>query len=223
VQYYGLAEVTGNITALPPAHHDHAAPTGVEFGTCGYPRTGMQISIQDVEGNEVAALENGEICVAGPGVFAGYLDNPRANAAAFRDGWFRTGDVGMLDQQGFLYITGRLSDMYISGGSNIHPRDIEEKILTHPAIDEAVVLGMPDSTWGEIGVAVCVLREDATVTAEEIRGWLTERMARYKLPHHVVFWNELPRSGYGKVARRTVRDRLIELGWDSQQGTGSRS
>lgn len=216
VQYYGLAEVTGNITVLPSQHHDHTSPPGVEFGTCGFPRTGMQVSIQDESGGELPPGSTGEVCVAGPGVFPGYLHNPEANAAAFRDGWFRTGDVGLLDESGFLYITGRLSDMYISGGSNVHPRDIEEKLINHPDVHEALVLGMPDSTWGEVGVAVCVACEGSAPAEDEIRGWLTERMTRYKVPRHVVFWSELPRSGYGKIVRRTVRDLLVESGWSSQ-------
>jgi fatty-acyl-CoA synthase len=216
VQYYGLAEVTGNITVLPARHHDHPAPEGVEYGTCGFPRTAMQVSIQDEDGRELAPLEEGEICVAGPAVFAGYLDNPEANAAAFRDGWFRTGDIGMLDEHGALFITGRRSDMYISGGSNIHPRDIEEKILTHPAVAEALVLGMPDQEWGELGVAVCVANAGATIDPEELRAYLGERMARYKVPRYVLTWDELPRSAYGKVVRRTVRDQLMEQGWPSQ-------
>lgn len=215
VQYYGLGEVTGNITVLPPHQHDHPSPDGVQFGTCGYARTGMQISVQDDDGVELPPLRAGEICVAGPGVFPGYLDNPEANEVAFRDGWFRTGDIGMLDDEGYLFITGRRSDMYISGGSNVHPRDIEEKLLEHPAISEAVVLGVPDPTWGESGAAVCVLAAGQSIDVEELRDWLTERMARYKVPRHVVFWDELPRSGYGKVVRRTIRDMLLEAGWDA--------
>ena len=122
----------------------------------------MQVSIQDDDGSELKPFETGEICVIGPAVFAGYYDNPEANAKAFRDGWFRTGDLGHMDAQGFVYITGRASDMYISGGSNIYPREVEEKILTHPAIAEVAVLGVPDQMWGEVGVAVCVAREGAT-------------------------------------------------------------
>ena len=145
-------------------------------------------------------------------MFAGYLDNPDANAAAFRDGWFRTGDVGMLDEHGALFITGRRSDMFISGGSNIHPRDIEEKILSHPAVAEVLVLGMPDPEWGELGVAVCVAQVGATIDPEELRSYLAERMARYKVPRYILTWDELPRSAYGKVVRRTVRDQLIGAG-----------
>lgn len=208
VQYYGLGEVTGNITVLPPHHHDHPSPPDVPFSSCGYPRTGMQISIQDNEGHEVPTLETGEICVAGPAVFSGYLNNPEANAESFRDGWFRTGDIGMLDETGFLFITGRVSDMYISGGSNIHPREIEEKILDHPAVKETLVLGMPDPEWGELGVAVCVLKPGTSLDEDQLRDWLKERMARYKVPRQVVFWDDLPRSGYGKIVRRTIREML---------------
>lgn len=216
VQYYGLAEVTGNITVLPAKLHDHPAPDGVEYGTCGFPRTGMQVTVQDEDGRDLGALEVGEICAAGPGVFAGYLDNPDADAAAFRDGWFRTGDVGMRDEHGALFITGRMSDMYISGGSNVHPREIEEKILGYPAVAEALVLGMPDPDWGELGVAVCVPNAGATIDPEDLRAYLAERMARYKVPRHVVVWDELPRSAYGKVVRRSVRDLLLEQGWPGQ-------
>jgi fatty-acyl-CoA synthase len=213
VQYYGLAEVTGNITVLPSADHGRPVPYGLSAGTCGYPRTGMLVSVQDETGAEVPAGEIGELCVAGPAVFAGYLDNPKANADAFRDGWFRTGDLGVMDGDGYLYVTGRSSDMYISGGSNIHPRDIEEKILTHDAIDEVAVLGVPDPKWGEVGVAVCVRTAGGAVTAEELTAWLGERMARYKLPRHVLFWDALPKSGYGKIVKRTIRDELAGQGW----------
>jgi fatty-acyl-CoA synthase len=214
-QYYGLAEVTGNITVLAGRHHDRPNPEGVDFGSCGFARTGMQVSIQDEHGTDVPAGAPGEICVAGPGVFRGYLDNPAANEAAFRDGWFRTGDVGFVDREGFLYITGRLSDMYISGGSNVHPRDIEEKLLKHPSVHEVVVFGVPDPKWGEVGVAICVLAPTSEADGDEVREWLSSRMARYKVPKAVVFWPELPRSGYGKVQRRTVRDLYLQAAEES--------
>lgn len=173
----------------------------------------MQVSIQDEEGRELAPFETGEICVIGPAVFAGYYDNPDANAKAFRDGWFRTGDLGHLDAEGFLYITGRASDMYISGGSNIYPREIEEKILTHPAIAEVAVVGVPDPMWGEVGIAVCVAREGADAPGEmELAAFLADRLARYKLPKRFVFWEALPKSGYGKVPKRLVRDELEARG-----------
>ncbi|AQA03194.1 acyl-CoA synthetase [Mycobacterium sp. MS1601] len=210
VQYYGLGEVTGNITVLPPRLHDHPSPAGVEIGTCGVPRTGIQIAICDDAGTELPVGTQGEICVAGPAVCAGYLDNPSANAQAFRDGWFRTGDLGLLDETGFLYVTGRASDMYISGGSNVYPRDIEEKLLQHPSVSECAVLGMPDPVWGEIGVAICVPGPGMTIDIDELSGWLGERVARYKLPRQVHVWDEIPKSGYGKIVKRTIKTMLLE-------------
>jgi fatty-acyl-CoA synthase len=213
VQYFGLGEVTGNITVLPPAlHHPEDGPHA-RIGTCGFERTGMQVSIQGDDGREVKPFETGEICVIGPAVFAGYYDNPEANAKAFRDGWFRTGDLGHMDEEGFVYITGRASDMYISGGSNIYPREIEEKILTHPAVGEVAVLGVPDPFWGEVGVAVCVAREGVSAVSEaELAAFLAPKVPRYKMPKRFFFWDALPKSGYGKIPKRLIRDELEARG-----------
>jgi fatty-acyl-CoA synthase len=213
VQYFGLGEVTGNITVLPTYLHDEEDQEGLRLGTCGYERTGMQVSIQDDEGRELPPFQTGEICVIGPAVFAGYYDNPEANAKAFRNGWFRTGDLGHLDNEGFLYLTGRASDMYISGGSNIYPREVEEKILTHPAIGEVAVVGVPDPVWGEIGIAVCVPRDGARPPEEaELAAFVAEKVPRYKLPKRFFFWDALPKSGYGKIPKRLVRDELEARG-----------
>ena len=212
VQYFGLGEVTGNITVLPPALHDAEDGPGARVGTCGYERTAMQVSIQDDAGRELAAGETGEICVCGPAVFAGYHDNPEANAKAFRDGWFRTGDLGHLDAQGFLFITGRASDMYISGGSNVYPREVEEAMLTHPAVGEVAVLGVPDPTWGEVGVAVCVPRPGAVLDGRELLAWMEGKVARYKQPKRVFTWDELPKTAYGKIAKRIIREELDARG-----------
>ncbi len=212
VQYFGLGEVTGNITVLPPALHEPEDIPGLKIGTCGYERTGMQVSIQAEDGRELAPGETGEICVCGPAVFAGYYDNPEANAKAFRDGWFRTGDLGHMDEEGFLYITGRASDMYISGGSNVYPREIEEKVLTHPAIAEVAIVGVPDETWGEVGVAVCVLRPEAHLNERELLAWMDGKVARYKLPKRVFFWDGLPKSAYGKITKKNIRAELEARG-----------
>ena len=212
VQYFGLGEVTGNITVLPPALHEPEDRPGARTGTCGYERTAMQISIQDARGRELAAGETGEICVCGVAVFAGYYNNPEANAKAFRNGWFRTGDLGYLDAHGFLFITGRESDMYISGGSNVYPRETEEKMLTHPAVQEVAIVGVPDPTWGEVGIAAVVLRDGTSLTERELLDWLDDKVARYKLPKRVFFWDELPKSGYGKITKKIVRDELEARG-----------
>jgi fatty-acyl-CoA synthase len=213
VQYFGLGEVTGNITVLPPALHDPEDGPQARIGSCGFERTGMQVQIQGDDGRELKPFETGEICVIGPAVFAGYYDNQEANAKAFRDGWFRTGDLGHMDEQGFVYITGRASDMYISGGSNIYPREVEEKILTHPAIGEVAIVGVPDPVWGEVGIAVCVAREGAgPVTEVDMAGFLATKVPRYKMPKRFFFWDALPKSGYGKVPKRLVRDELEARG-----------
>ena len=213
VQYFGLGEVTGNITVLPPGLHDPEDGPHARIGTCGFERTGMQVSIQGDDGKELKPFETGEICVIGPGVFAGYYDNPEANAKAFRGGWFCTGDLGHMDEEGFVYITGRASDMYISGGSNIYPREVEEKILTHPAVGEVAVLGVPDPFWGEVGVAVCVAREGASPVSEaEMAAFLAPKVPRYKMPKRFFFWDALPKSGYGKVPKRLIKDELKARG-----------
>ena len=211
VQYFGLGEVTGNITYLRPDQHDAEDGPTARIGTCGFERTGMQVEIQDEEGRALPAFETGEICAIGPAVFAGYFDNPKANADAFRDGWFRTGDLGHMDEHGFLYITGRASDMYISGGSNIHPREVEEKLLMHPDVAECAVLGVPDPLWGEVGVAAVVVRGGAGDEAA-LLAWMGEKMPRYKIPKRVFFLDEMPKSGYGKVPKRLVRDALEARG-----------
>lgn len=212
VQYFGLGEVTGNITVLPPAFHSVGDGPQARIGTCGFERTGMQVEIQDDAGNPVPPGDTGEICVIGPAVFAGYHDNPEANAKAFRNGWFRTGDLGHMDEEGFVYITGRASDMYISGGSNIYPREIEEKILAHPDVSETAVLGVPDPLWGEVGVAVCVARPGAGAAAIELAAWLEDKLARYKLPKRIIWWEEMPKTAYGKIAKKHIREELHRRG-----------
>ncbi|PTW61367.1 acyl-CoA synthetase (AMP-forming)/AMP-acid ligase II [Breoghania corrubedonensis] len=212
VQYYGLGEVTGNITCLPAHAHTLGDTPAARPGTCGYERTGMEVSIQADDGTILAPGETGEICVIGPGVFAGYYRNPEANAKAFRNGWFRTGDLGHLDEEGYLFITGRASDMYISGGSNIYPREIEEKILLHPGLSEVAVLGIPDPQWGEVGIAVCVAKPGANVSEDEIAALLAAKVSRYKIPKQIFFLEEMPKSAYGKITKKLVRETLEARG-----------
>lgn len=209
VQYYGLAEVTGAITVLPADSHDDV-PTRDGIGTAGYARTGMTLSIQREDGFELPCGQRGEICVTGPAVFAGYLNNPQADTRAFRDGWFRTGDLGMLDETGLLYITGRASDVFISGGTNIDPREVEELILKHPAVRQVGVLGVPDPDWGEVGFAVCVA--DTDVTVNQILAWCRENMSTYKVPRHACVVDEMPTGAYGKVTTAALREFLTESG-----------
>jgi acyl-CoA synthetase (AMP-forming)/AMP-acid ligase II len=213
VQYFGLGEVTGNITVLPADMHSaDDGDTDANIGSCGRPRTAMEVAILDVELKRVPIGEVGEICCRGPAVFSGYHDNPEATEKALRGGWFHTGDLGRMDERGLLYITGRESDMYISGGSNVYPREVEEVLLTHPAVAEVAVLGVPDRKWGEVGVAVVVRREGAQLNGDALLAHLEGRCARYRWPHHVFFWDALPKSGYGKVAKKDIRQQLFDRG-----------
>jgi acyl-CoA synthetase (AMP-forming)/AMP-acid ligase II len=212
VQYFGLGEVTGNITVLPPRWHCLEDDPAFPIGSCGHPRTGMEVAILDAANVPLPAGETGEICVRGPAVMAGYFGNDAANAKAFADGWFHTGDLGHLDARGFLYITGRQSDMYISGGSNVYPREVEEALLTHPAVAEACVVGLPDAKWGESGVAVLVARDGAAIDPAAVLAHLDGRLGRYKWPARIVVWDALPRSGYGKVPKAEVKRLLAERG-----------
>ncbi len=212
VQYFGMGEVTGNITVLPPHLHSVEDDPAYPIGSCGVPRTGMEMAILDAEGQPLGAGETGEICVRGPGLFAGYHANPEATAKAFAHGWFHTGDLGHLDARGFLTITGRASDMYISGGSNVYPREIEELLITIDGVAEACVVGMPHPKWGESGVAVLIPAPGATLDPASMPRHLEGKLARYKWPARYEVWDELPKSGYGKVTKREVRARLEQGG-----------
>ncbi len=213
VQYFGLGEVTGCITVLPaPMHAIDDEDPNAHIGSCGRPRTGMEVVILDSTLQRVPTGEVGEICCRGPAVFSNYYDNQEATDKALRGGWFHTGDLGRLDEQGLLYITGRESDMYISGGSNVYPREVEEVALMHPAIAEVAILGVPDRKWGEVGVAVVVLRPGHALAKAGLLAHLEGRCARYRWPHHVFFWDALPKSGYGKVAKKDIRTMLLASG-----------
>jgi fatty-acyl-CoA synthase len=211
VQYFGLGEVTGCITVQTPSMHaiDDLDPNA-NIGSCGRPRTGMEVAILNADMDAVALGEIGEICCRGPAVFSGYYANEEATKKALRGGWFHTGDLGRFDKRGLLYITGRESDMYISGGSNVYPREVEEVLLTHPSVAEVAIVGMPDAKWGEVGIAVVVARPGYIGDAASLLLHLEGKCARYRWPHNFHFWNELPKSGYGKVAKKDIKALLLE-------------
>lgn len=216
VQYFGLAEVTGAITILRPEDHGTIPVDSAGIGTCGRARTGVEIIIRDEAGNEQAPGESGEVCVAGLTVCAGYLGRADANAESFAGGVFHTGDVGYLDDRGYLFLTGRKSDMYISGGSNVYPREIEELLLTDAEVTQAVVVGVPDPQWGEIGVAVLELAEGTGETAgagesttettrARLKAMLKAGLASYKVPKEIHLVTAMPVTAYGKLARKEIK------------------
>ena len=173
----------------------------------------MEIAILDSNLKPLKAGEVGEICCRGPAVCDGYHDNPDATEEAMEGGWFHTGDLGYVDERGLVYITGRSSDMYISGGANVYPREIEEVLLTHPGVSEVAVFGVPDEKWGETGVAI-VVRNSNTEIADEavLYQHLDGRCARYRWPSRFFFWDAMPKSGYGKIVKKDLREMLKNQG-----------
>jgi len=164
-----------------------------------------ELKILDDGGSPVPPGGTGEIAVKGPGMFSGYLNRPEETAEAIRDGYFHTGDLGRLDADGFLYIVGRKKEMYISGGENVYPAEVERVLSEHPSVAEAAVTGMPDPKWGESGAALIVLREGYTLDTESLRCFVRERLAHYKVPARWKSVDALPRNALGKVVKSGVR------------------
>jgi acyl-CoA synthetase (AMP-forming)/AMP-acid ligase II len=204
VQIFGQAESPMSGTVLTREEHSISDGDGRERSV-GRVRVGMELRILDSDGQEVPAGEAGEICLRGPTLMAGYWQRPDATAATLAGGWLHTGDVGMLDEHGYLFILDRLKDMIISGGLNVYPHEIEDVLLTHPAVAEACVIGVPDEKWGEAVRAVVVAAPGAQIDAGELIAFSGLHLAAYKKPKAVDVVDALPRTSYGKVAKREVR------------------
>jgi long-chain acyl-CoA synthetase len=208
-QIYGQGESPMTITTLSKAHHaerDH--PRYVErLMSVGVPHSAVEVAIRDGEGRDLATGEIGEVCVRGDVVMSGYWENPEGTAAALRDGWLWTGDLGALDGDGFLTLKDRSKDLIVSGGSNVYPREVEEVLLAHPGVAEASVVGRPDREWGEVVVAFIVARGSAPPEAELDRLCL-DHIARFKRPKEYYFVERLPKNNYGKVVKTELRAAL---------------
>lgn len=177
-------------------------------GSVGRAIDGVALQVVDLTGRPVAPRVEGEICIRGPNVMLGYWKNPAATADAIQNGWLRTGDLGYLDEDGFLFITGRRKDLIIKGGENISPREIEEVIQAHPSVKEVAVVGFPDPLYGENLAAFVVLREGAQVTAEEIQNQVAASLTKFKIPAEVCFRDALPKNPVGKILKRTLREQI---------------
>jgi len=154
-------------------------------------------------------LARGEVCVRGPNVMKGYWNQPEATAAVVdREGWFHTGDLGYCDEDGFLYIIDRVKDMVLTGGENVYPAEVEGALFQHPAVADVAVVGVPDERWGEAVVAVAVVKENATLTLEDLRDVAGRSLARYKLPIRLEVIDALPRNPAGKVLKYELRAQL---------------
>ena len=209
-QLYGQGESPMTITGLSKA--DHIGDGGPEhlarLASCGIPRTGVTVRVVDETGRDLSLGETGEVITRSDAVMAGYWQQPQATAAAIRDGWLWTGDVGSLDERGALTLRDRSKDMIISGGSNIYPREIEEVLLRHPALLECSVVGRAHPDWGEEVVAFFVPRAGAVVNTQELDALCLEHIARFKRPRAYHQVNALPKNNYGKVLKTELRRQL---------------
>jgi acyl-CoA synthetase (AMP-forming)/AMP-acid ligase II len=170
-----------------------------KLGSAGRPLAGMEVEIVDEERRPLAAGERGEVRVRGPSVCSGYYKNEAANRAAFSDGWYHSGDIGYLDDEGYLFIVGRLKDIVKTGGVNVAPREVEDVILSLPEVADVAVIGIADEHWGEMLKALVVLKPGASLTAEAVRVHCGDRLARYKIPKAIDFVADIPRSPLGKI------------------------
>jgi acyl-CoA synthetase (AMP-forming)/AMP-acid ligase II len=199
---YGLTETVSGDTFLD------AASTMTKLGSVGRPCQYLELDIWDEGGAPMPAGQRGEVVLRGPKVFKGYWRDPEATATAFRGGWFHTGDIGVRDEDGYLFIVDRLKDMIVSGGENIASSEIERVLYEHEAVVEAAVVGRPDDRWGEVPVAFVVLHASTTTTPEQLIDHCRQQLARFKVPKAVVVVDALPRNPSGKVLKRDLRERL---------------
>jgi fatty-acyl-CoA synthase len=205
-QGYGMTEVGVNCFTMT----DEEA--WAKVGSIGRPMPYLEARVADPENHDLSPGEIGELCFRGPAVCLGYWNQPEATTAS-RDanGWFHTGDMVSMDDDGFFYIAGRAKDMFISGGVNVYPAEIENQLLQHPDLADAAVVGVPDPTWGELGVAFVVPVAGKEVTGDQLAAFLGDRLARFKIPKQWMVLDEMPRTAYGKV----VKPQLQEL-WQEQ-------
>ena len=207
---YGLTETSSTITVLGPDAHRRAAASEDQAGrrrlaSVGVPLPGIEIEIRDDQGRVLDTHEHGEIFVRGEQVSGEYEGIGSLTDDA---GWFPTRDGGFLDEEGYLFLEGRADDVIVRGGENMSPGEIEDVLLTHDAVSDVAIVGVPDEEWGEAVVGVVVLKRGATV--ESLQQWVRERMRSSRVPERLEFWDELPYNETGKLLRRDVRARLSE-------------
>ena len=206
---FGMSETCSNY-GTPMDDPDLVIAKG---GTCGLPYAFVESRIVDEEGNELPPGETGELWLAGPSVTSGYWNRPDENEKAFAGRWFKTGDAALIDEDGYLYVVDRRKDMYISGGENVFPAEVEATLAEMIEIAEAAVIGVPDARWGEVGRAYLIPRDGHVLDEERVRAHCAARLAKYKVPASWVIAADIPRTASGKVLKHLLRDRaLSEMG-----------
>lgn len=203
-QSYGMSETSGTCVALPP--EDHHVDGTVRMMAAGRPLPGTELRILNADGHDLSAGEVGEIAVRCISMMTGYWNNPEATAAVLdEDGWYRTGDAGLLDADGYLFIKDRVTDMIVSGAENIYSAEVENALAAHPAVADVAVIGVPDPHWGEAVKAIVVTREGQSPDAVELIAWARQRIAGYKVPRSIDFVAALPLNASGKVQKAELR------------------
>jgi long-chain acyl-CoA synthetase len=194
---YGMTESASMVTYNHYYRH--------VVGSVGTPVNLVEVAIRDPQGNPLQPGQQGEICIRGPNIARGYLNHPEETQAAFQGGWFRSGDIGLMDENGYLYIVDRLKDMIITGGENVYPREVEEVLYTHPDVQECAVVGLPDAEYGERVTAFVVRNKGCTPSASALKAFLKARLANFKVPKDYIFLEELPKNDAGKLLKREIR------------------
>ena len=208
LQYYGMTEISGTMTILGPREHDASRPHLLR--SVGRVLPGHQIAIRDSQGHLLKIDQPGEIWVKGPTLLIEYWNKPEATAEALIDGWYRTGDGGRFDAEGYLYLTDRIKDMIVSGGENVYPAEVEAVLRDHPAIADCTVFGLPHAKWGE-GVTVALeLKPGQTIDPDEVIAFARRSLAAYKVPRRIEVVDLLPRTASGKVQRALIRKQFLE-------------
>ncbi len=205
-QTYGMTEAAPIVTALDSRYHVLEGPDAGKLGSVGKAVSHVELKIANEEDVEMATGETGEILIRGENIMTAYLNMPEQTAEALRGGWYHTGDAGYLDEEGFLFLEGRVKDMIVSGGENVYPIEVENVLSDHPAIHQVAVIGIPHDTWGEAVHAVVLLKEGATVTEDELMQFCKERIASYKCPQSISFRDEpMPLSAINKILKTELR------------------
>jgi len=198
-QGFGMTETGPTVFLVDEAH------AVTKSGSVGKPQPWVDVRIVDQSGADVPTGENGELLIKGPGVTPGYWELPEITKHSFEDGWLHSGDVARCDDEGYYYIVDRWKDMFISGGENVYPAEVENVLFSNPVIAEAAVIGIKDEKWGEVGCAIVALKPNQTLTEAEVIEFCKSRLAKYKVPKSVVFISALPRNAAGKVLKTELR------------------
>jgi long-chain acyl-CoA synthetase len=201
------------MTECIPVTFNHYYPEKHVVGSVGQPCHLVDVQIRDTEGNPLPQGQEGEICVRSPGAMKGYLNNPEATDAAFWNGtWLRSGDIGVIDPNGYVYIVDRLKDLIITGGENVYPREVEEALYTVPEVEECAVIGLPDREWGERVAAFIVPKAGQDVAPDKLKAFLKTRLSVFKVPKEYHIVKEMPKSPAGKILKRELKRSIVEGG-----------